>query len=82
MFDHGQVDAHNRTARTAQLWQLAAAQGHAGAQCNLGIMFETGRGFPRDVNEAARWFRLASEGQGAGEAREFALKGLRRLGMK
>jgi hypothetical protein len=80
MFDHRQVDTPNRTARTVRLWQLAAAQGHSGAQFNLGVMYETGRGVARDLNEAARWYQLAAQGQEGGEGREFALKGLRRLG--
>jgi TPR repeat protein len=80
MFDHRQVDTPNRTARTARLWQLAAAQGHPGAAFNLGVLYETGRGVARDVKEAARWYQLAAEGQEGGEGREFALKGLRRLG--
>ena len=34
---------------------------HAHGQVNLGIMYATGRGVPRDDAEAARWYRRAAE---------------------
>ena len=44
------------------LWyRLAADQGHAGAQSDLGIMYVDGRGVPQDDGEAVRWYRLAAE---------------------
>ena len=50
-----------------RLWKLAAEQGNAEAQLNLGVMFEKGTGVPQDYKEAAKWFRLAAE-QGDPEA--------------
>jgi TPR repeat protein len=47
-------------AEAVRLYSLAAAQGHADAQSNLGYMFEYGRGVARDRAEAIRWFRLAA----------------------
>ena len=43
-----------------RLYRLAAAQGHAGAQCHLGIMFFFGDGVGQDYVEAMRWFQLAA----------------------
>jgi len=40
---------------------LAAAQGNADAQCNLGLMYATGRGVSQDDQEALKWYRLAEE---------------------
>ena len=42
-------------------WRLAAAQGNARAQRNLGIAYENGRGVAQDHREAAKWFRLADK---------------------
>ena len=38
------------------LYTLAAAQGYAPAQSNLGIMFEGGRGVDKDVAKAAELY--------------------------
>ena len=38
-----------------------ADQGHAGAQYNLGLKYDAGRGVPRDYWHAARWYRLAAD---------------------
>ena len=46
---------------------LAAAQGFARAQFNLGQMYEESRSVPQDYLEAAKWFRLAAA-QGYAEA--------------
>lgn len=42
-------------------YTLAARQGHAGAQNNLGAMYHNGVGVPVDTAEAARWYRLAAD---------------------
>lgn len=45
----------------AERWfRLAAAQGIAVAQFNLGSMFATGQGVVQDYAEAEKWFRLAA----------------------
>ena len=46
---------------------LAAERGDAAYQFILGIEYANGRGRPRDLFEAAKWFRLAAE-QGHNEA--------------
>ena len=43
-----------------RLW-LAAEQGNAEAQVNLGVMCHTGQGVPQDYAEAVKWWRLAAE---------------------
>ena len=42
-------------------YRLAAAQGNARAQFNLGVMCVGGEGIPQDYREAVRWYRLAAE---------------------
>ena len=46
---------------------LAAERGDAAYQFILGIEYANGKGRPRDLTEAAKWFRLAAE-QGHNEA--------------
>ena len=56
-----------------RLYRLAAEQGDADAQNNLGGMYAEGLGVPADPVEAYMWFELAAE-QGhamAGRNREF-----------
>ena len=42
-------------------WQLAAEQGHAVAQFNLGFMYGNGLGVPQDYTEAVQRYRRAAE---------------------
>ena len=42
-------------------YRLAADQGDVGAQYNLGVMYDEGRGVPEDVKEALKWYRLAAD---------------------
>ena len=46
---------------------MAADQGDASAQYNLGIAYANGQGVLKDEAEAVRWFRLAAE-QGYADA--------------
>ena len=39
-------------------YRLAAEQGEAIPQFNLGVMYDGGEGVPQDDREAVRWFRL------------------------
>src|SRR6516164_10820540 len=43
-----------------RLFQPLAERGDASAQCNLGVMYEQGRGVAQNYREAMRWFRLAA----------------------
>ena len=42
-------------------YRLAAEQGHARAQVNLGKSYEFGDGVQQSLTEAVRWYRLAAE---------------------
>ena len=42
-------------------FRLAADQGNAGAQFNLGRMYRNGQGVKKDDVEAAKWWQLAAE---------------------
>jgi len=44
-----------------KLWRPLARQGNAFAQSNLGFMYDSGQGVPKDHSEAAKWYRLAAE---------------------
>ena len=59
--------------KAIEWYQLAATQGDAHAQHNLGVMYAKGEGVPRDFKEAVRWYRLAAE---QGEARDQGNLGL------
>ena len=48
-------------AEAVRWLRLAADQGHADAQHNLGWMYANGEGVPEDDAEAARWYRLAAD---------------------
>jgi TPR repeat protein len=62
----GLDDAYGDAVR---LYRLAADQGNAGGQCNLGFMYEAGLGgLPKDDREAVRLYRLAAD-QGYDEAK-------------
>ncbi len=58
----------------ARWFRLAAVQGHADAQFNLGHMFENGQGVTQDRAEAARWYRMA-----AAQGHALAVEALRRF---
>ena len=64
-------------AEAVRLYHLSAAQhkGYAGAQANLGRMFEKGKGVAQDRAEAIRLYRLAAA---LGDA--YATAALKRLG--
>ena len=52
----------HRTYETAVKWYtLAAEQGTAFAQYNLGLMYNNGQGVPQDYETAVKWYTLAAE---------------------
>ena len=59
MFHTGQGVAQDY-AEAIRWYRLAAAQGDADAQFNLGLMFEKGQDVAKDKAEAIRWYRLAA----------------------
>ena len=54
-------------------YQFAAEHGLVGAQYNLGLMYDTGKGVPQDDVQAYLWFTLAAA-RSNDEARERAVK--------
>ncbi|KAI9325697.1 hypothetical protein DFJ73DRAFT_198070 [Zopfochytrium polystomum] len=57
-----EVTCHeNDFSEAARWYHAAAAQDHASAQADLGVMYRDGKGVAKDVVEAARWFRKAAE---------------------
>jgi len=48
-------------AEAVKWYRLAAEQGYATAQYNLGVMYANGEGVPENDAEAVKWYRLAAE---------------------
>ena len=48
-------------AEAVRWYRLAADQGDANAQYNLGLKYASGEGVPEDDAEAVRWYRLAAD---------------------
>ena len=46
-------------AEAVRWYRLAAEQGHASGQRNLGLMYSNGRGVPQDHVSAHMWLNLA-----------------------
>ena len=53
------VSARSHTA--VKWFKLAAEQGLANAQFNLGVMYENGQGVPKNDETAVMWYRLSAE---------------------
>ena len=60
MYDNGKGVPQDY-AEAVKWYRLAADQGKASAQYNLGVMYERGQGVPHDYAEAVKWYRLAAE---------------------
>ena len=74
-YDFGCGGVAQDYAEAVRLYSLAAAQGHAQAQYNLGVMFEEGKGVAQDRAEAIRLYRLA-----AAQGHAYATAALHELG--
>ena len=61
LYDTGQQGVSEDDAEAVRWYRLAAEQGLAEAQVNLGVMYDNGEGVPEDDAEAAHWYRLAAE---------------------
>jgi TPR repeat protein len=59
-YDSGCGGVAKDYAEAVRLFSLAAAQGHAVAQNNLGYMFDKGQGVAQDYAEAVRLYSLAA----------------------
>lgn len=61
-FSKGQnASALDNFVEAARWFRMAAEQGHAEAQVELGYIYAEGQGVSQDHVEAVRWFRLAAE---------------------
>jgi TPR repeat protein len=60
-FKYGDMGLKQSFKRAFQLFEHAAAQGHAVAQYNLGINYDFGKGVKIDYKTAAHWYRRAAE---------------------
>ena len=60
MYENGQGVPQNN-AEAVKWYRLAADQGLAQAQFNLGVMYDDGRGVPQDDVQAVQWYRLAAD---------------------
>ena len=56
-----QADDAPVTAEALADLRRAAERGDASSQNSLGALYETGRGVPQDLTEAASWYRRAAE---------------------
>ena len=75
MYDEGQGVSQNY--KTAVKWyRLAAKQGDASAQTNLGVMYGLGQGVIQDWVYAHMWGNVASSNgnENGGKLRDFAAK--------
>ena len=66
-FHYGRNGYAQSYADAVSWYCFAAEQGYATAQCNLGFMYNKGRGVEQDYEEAVKWFRKAAE-QGDADA--------------
>src|SRR5258708_38096898 len=57
----GLGDVSKDDCEAARLFKLAADQGNALAQHNLGFMYQNGRGVPQDNAAAIGWYRKAAD---------------------
>ncbi len=73
MYDDGRGVAQD-DAEAVLLYRLAADQGHAEAQYNLGVMYDDGRDVAQDDAEAVRLYRLAAD-----QGYDLAIKALSRV---
>lgn len=47
--------------KAKELYEKAAIQGNAGAQCNLGLLYEYGKGVRQDLATAKEWYGRACD---------------------
>ncbi|MBQ3378207.1 MAG: sel1 repeat family protein, partial [Synergistaceae bacterium] len=62
------LDYYNKKdyAKAFKEFSKAAQGGHAGAQHNLGFMYDNGQGVRQDYQQAVYWYRKAAEQGDAG----------------
>ena len=60
LYEDGEEGVEQDYQEAVKWFRLAAAQGHANAQNDLGLMYATGQGVPQDYVRAHMWFSLAA----------------------
>lgn len=55
------IDVRPDAAEAARSYRKAAEQGYAGAQNNLGLLYESGQGVEQDFAEAVKWYCKAAK---------------------
>lgn len=61
-FEKGVAASENKDYATALVhFEAAAAEGNAGEQSNLGVMYEEGHGVEQDYKKAVHWYTLAAK---------------------
>lgn len=58
---YGQLGLATNKAEAASWWHKSAEQGHAWAENDLGVLYETGNGVEKNLVEAARLYRQSAE---------------------
>jgi uncharacterized protein len=61
MYDRQGQGVPEDDAEAVKWYRMAAEQGLANAQLNLGVMYDYGQGVPEDDAEAVKWYRMAAE---------------------
>jgi hypothetical protein len=65
----GAIRSHKDFTEGSHWFRLAADQGYAPAQVEIGLAYAFGHGVPQDPAEAARWYQLAAnQGSAKGQA--------------
>ena len=54
------IQIHQRNL-FVEWYTKSAEQGDARGQCNLGVMYENGRGVTKDLKKAVEWYTKAAE---------------------
>lgn len=68
-YQYGNNGKPQNYSEAARHYRLAAEQGHAGAQNNLGFCYHNGWGVPKDMSQAAMWYkRSADQGNAWGQS--------------
>ena len=60
----------------------AAEQGDAGAQYNLGVMYDNGQGVPQNYAQTHMWFNFAASRFPPGDRRDIAVKSRDNVAMR
>ena len=68
MYNNG-LGVIQNDAEALKWYKLAAAQGSAIAQFNIGLMYDNGRGVVQDYVRAHMWFNLSATVDSAGAAK-------------